>query len=89
MYSKCWSCFQTQFKLIMSVNLGIRICCPQEKLSHRLVDSKEADCKEMKIFPQREILKISALEETGKVQTVEVGKANERYAIIFNHGIQT
>ena len=43
----------------------------------------------MKIFPQREILKISALEETGKIQTVELDKAKERYAIIFNHGIQT
>ena len=33
MYSKCWTCFQTQFKLIISVILSIRICCPQEKLS--------------------------------------------------------
>ena len=43
----------------------------------------------MKIFPRREILKISALEETGKIQTVELDKVKERYAIIFNHGIQT
>ena len=45
MYSKCWTCLQTQFKLVISVILSIKFVAPKRNYLFRLVGSGEAACK--------------------------------------------